>query len=484
MAGNRKKAVEPEGIEKCPTGISGLDEITGGGLPKGRPTLVVGSAGSGKTLLSMEFLINGATKFNEPGVFVAFEETAEELSKNVASLGFDVQALIAKKKLAVDYVYIERSEIQETGEYDLEGLFVRLGHAIKSVGAKRVVLDTIEVLFAGLPNPAILRAELRRLFRWLKSMGVTAIITGERGDHSLTRYGLEEYVADCVILLDHRVTDQLSTRRLRVVKYRGSAHGTNEYPFLIDEQGMSILPITSMGLAHEVSTDRVPTGVPRLDRMFDGGGYYRGSSVLVTGTAGTGKTSLAAFFADAACRGGKRCLYFAFEESESQLMRNMGSIGLDLPKWTRKGLLKVHASRPEMQGLERHLVQMHKLIGEFKPQAVVIDPITNLVKVGGRLEVSSMLTRLVDYLKTEKITSLSTSLVKDAGVADDSAGISSLMDTWIALQDLECNNERNRGVMIMKSRGMGHSNQVREFKLTDRGFVIADADGRMKGGRK
>jgi circadian clock protein KaiC len=484
MAANRKKAVGPEGIEKCPTGISGLDEVTGGGVPKGRPTLVVGSAGSGKTLLSMEFLINGATKFNEPGVFVAFEETAEELSKNVASLGFDVQALIAKKKLAVDYVYIERSEIEETGEYDLEGLFVRLGHAINSVGARRVVLDTIEVLFAGLPNPAILRAELRRLFRWLKTMGVTALITGERGDHSLTRYGLEEYVADCVILLDHRVTDQLSTRRLRVVKYRGSAHGTNEYPFLIDEHGMSILPITSLGLAHAVSTEKVPTGVAQLDGMFDGGGYYRGSSVLVSGTAGTGKTSLAAFFADATCRGGKRCLYFAFEESEGQILRNMRSIGLDMAKWTRKGLLKVHSSRPEMQGLERHLVEMHKLIGDFKPQAVVIDPITNLVKVGDRLEVTSMLTRLIDYLKTEKITSLSTSLVTDAGGADASAGISSLMDTWIALQDLESNGERNRGIMIMKSRGMGHSNQVREFKLTDRGLVIADADGRLKGGRK
>jgi circadian clock protein KaiC len=340
------------------------------------------------------------------------------------------------------------------------------------------------VLFAGLPNPAILRAELRRLFRWLKSVGVTAVITGERGDHSLTRYGLEEYVADCVILLDHRVTEQLSTRRLRVVKYRGSAHGTNEYPFLIDEHGMSILPITSLGLAHAVSTEKVPTGIRQLDKMFAGGGYYRGSSVLVSGTAGTGKTSLAAFFADATCRGGKRCLYFAFEESEGQILRNMRSIGLDLAKWTRKGLLKVHSSRPEMQGLERHLVEMHKLIGDFKPQAVVIDPMTNLVKAGGRLEVTSMLTRLIDYLKTEKITSLSTSLVTDAGGADDSAGISSLMDTWIALQDLESNGERNRGIMIMKSRGMGHSNQIREFKLTDRGVMIADAGGRLKGGVK
>jgi circadian clock protein KaiC len=472
MAANRKKKVVPEGLEKCLTGIAGLDEITGGGLPKGRPTLVVGSAGSGKTLMSMEFLINGATKYNEPGVFVAFEETSEELSKNVASLGFDVKALIAKKKLAVDYVYIERSEIEETGEYDLEGLFVRLGHAIQSVGAKRVVLDTIEVLFAGLPNAAILRAELRRLFRWLKSVGVTAVITGERGEHSLTRYGLEEYVADCVILLDHRVTDQLSTRRLRVVKYRGSAHGTNEYPFLIDEHGMSILPITSLGLTHEASTERVPTGIARLDKMFDGGGYYRGSSVLVSGTAGTGKTSLAAFFADAACRSGKRCLYFAFEESESQLTRNMRSIGLDLAKWTKKGLLKVHSSRPEVQGLERHLVEMHKLIEQFKPEAVVVDPMTNLVKIGGRLEVTSMLTRLIDYLKSERITSLSTSLVTNETEA--AAGVSSLMDTWINLQDIESNGERNRGIMIMKSRGMGHSNQVREFSLTDRGLVIAD----------
>jgi len=475
MAANRKKSAGPEGLVKCPTGISGLDEITGGGLPQGRPTLIVGSAGSGKTLMSMEFLINGATRFNEPGVFVAFEETAEELSKNVASLGFDVQALVAKKKLAVDYVYIERSEIEETGEYDLEGLFVRLDHAIRSVGAKRVVLDTIEVLFAGLPNPAILRAELRRLFRWLKGRGVTAVITGERGDHSLTRYGLEEYVADCVILLDHRVNDQLSTRRLRVVKYRGSAHGTNEYPFLIDEHGMSILPITSLGLAHKVSTEKVPTGIAQLDGMFDGGGYYRGSSVLVSGTAGTGKTSLAAFFADAACRGGKRCLYFAFEESEGQILRNMRSIGLDLAKWTRKGLLKVHSSRPEVQGLERHLVEMHKLIGDFKPRTVIVDPITNLVKVGGRLEVTSMLTRLIDYLKTEKITSLSTSLVTDAGGADAAVGISSLMDTWINLEDILTNGVRNRGIMIMKSRGMGHSNQVREFKLTNRGLVIEEA---------
>lgn len=468
-----------KGLEKCPTGIAGLDEITGGGLPKGRPTLVVGSAGSGKTLLGMEFLIKGVTGYNEPGVFVAFEETAEDLSKNVASLGFDLDALVAKKKLAIDYVYIERSEIEETGEYDLEGLFVRLGYAIKSVGAKRVVLDTIEVLFAGLPNEAILRAELRRLFRWLKTMGVTAIVTGERGEQSLTRYGLEEYVADCVILMDHRVTDELSTRRLRVVKYRGSAHGTNEYPFLIDEQGISILPITSLGLAHEALTERVATGIPKLDAMFHGGGYYRGSSVLVSGMAGSAKTSVAAYFANAACRSGRRCLYFSFEESESQILRNLRSIGLDLAKWTRKGLLKFHTSRPEMQGLERHLVEMHKHIADFRPEVIVVDPVTNLIKAGTQIDVSSMLTRLVDYLKTEKITSLFTSLVTGVAGIEEAAGVSSLMDTWIALRRIESGGERKRGVEILKSRGMAHDSRTREFVLTDSGLVIAD----VKAGR-
>lgn len=469
-----KKYVEEVQLEKCPTGITGLDEITRGGLPKGRPALIAGSAGSGKTLLSLEFLVHGIVKYNEPGVFVAFEETAEELTKNVASLGFNLNTLVAKKKLSVDYIYIERSEIEETGEYDLEGLFVRLGHAIKSVGAKRVVLDTVEALFAGLPNPAILRAELRRLFRWLKNMGVTAIITGERGEHSLTRYGLEEYVADCVILLDHRVTDQISTRRMRVVKYRGSAHGANEYPFLIDEEGISILPITSLGLAHEALKVRVSTGIPRLDAMFSGGGYYRGSSVLVSGTAGTGKTSVAAYFADALCRGGKRCLYFSFEESESQILRNMRSIGLDLSKWTKKGLLKFHSARPQLFGLETHLMEMRRVIGAFKPQAVVIDPVSNLTAVGNQFDVTSMLTRLVDHLKVEKITSVFTSLISDVSESAAGVGVSSLMDTWITLQDIETNGEKRRGISIIKSRGMGHSSQVREFKLTNKGIVITE----------
>jgi len=469
-----KKYVEEVQLEKCPTGITGLDEITRGGLPKGRPALIAGSAGSGKTLLSLEFLVHGIVKYNEPGVFVAFEETAEELTKNVASLGFNLNTLVAKKKLSVDYIYIERSEIEETGEYDLEGLFVRLGHAIKSVGAKRVVLDTVEALFAGLPNPAILRAELRRLFRWLKSMGVTAIITGERGEHSLTRYGLEEYVADCVILLDHRVADQISTRRMRVVKYRGSAHGANEYPFLIDEEGISILPITSLGLAHEAQKERVSTGIPRLDAMFSGGGYYRGSSVLVSGTAGTGKTSVAAYFADALCRGGKRCLYFSFEESESQILRNMRSIGLDLSKWTKKGLLKFHSARPQLFGLETHLMEMRRVIGAFRPQAVVIDPVSNLTCVGNQFDVTSMLTRLVDHLKVEKITSVFTSLISDVSESAAGVGVSSLMDTWITLQDIQTNGEKRRGISIIKSRGMGHSSQVREFKMTNKGIVITE----------
>jgi len=469
-----KKYVKEVQLEKCPTGITGLDEITRGGLPKGRPALIAGSAGSGKTILSLEFLVHGIVKYNEPGVFVAFEETAEELTKNVASLGFNLDTLVAKKKLSVDYIYIERSEIEETGEYDLEGLFVRLGHAIKSVGAKRVVLDTVEALFAGLPNPAILRAELRRLFRWLKNMGVTAIITGERGEHSLTRYGLEEYVADCVILLDHRVTDQISTRRLRVVKYRGSAHGANEYPFLIDEEGISILPITSLGLAHEALKERVSTGIPRLDAMFSGGGYYRGSSVLVSGTAGTGKTSVAAYFADALCRGGKHCLYFSFEESESQILRNMRSIGLDLSKWTKKGLLKFHSARPQLFGLETHLMEMRRVIGAFKPQAVVIDPVSNLTSVGNQFDITSMLTRLVDHLKVEKITSVFTSLISDVSESAAGVGVSSLMDTWITLQDIVTNGEKRRGISIIKSRGMGHSSQVREFKLTNKGIVITE----------
>lgn len=462
-------------LPKAPTGIQGLDEITGGGLPKGRPTLVCGSAGCGKTLLAMEFLVRGAREFNEPGVFMAFEETAEDLTENVASLGFDLKNLIAHKKIVLDFVYIERSEIEETGEYDLEGLFIRLGEAIDSIGAKRVVLDTIESLFAGLPNPLILRAELRRLFRWLKTKGVTVIITGERGEGTLTRQGLEEYVSDCVIVLDHRANEQVSSRRLRVVKYRGSTHGTNEYPFLIDENGFSVLPVTSLGLQQIASTGRIPSGIPRLDAMLGGAGYFRGSSILISGTAGTGKSSLAAHFAAAACLRGERVLYFAFEESPSQIMRNMRSIGVDLQPWVEKGLLQFQANRPTFAGLEMHLTMMHKAINTFKPQVVIVDPLNSFVIGGNEIEVKAMLMRLVDFLKMKQITGLFTNLTSGGSALEQTdIAISSLIDTWLLLRDIEIGGERNRGLYILKSRGMAHSNQIREFLLTDHGVELRD----------
>jgi circadian clock protein KaiC len=465
----------PEGFAKTPTGVAGLDEITNGGFPQGRPTLVCGSAGCGKTLLAMEFLVRGATEHEEPGVFMAFEENEAELAKNVASLGFDLKKLVSRKKIVLDHVRVERSEIHETGEYDLEGLFVRLGHAIDSIGAKRVVLDTVEALFAGLPNEAILRAELRRLFRWLKDKGVTAIITGERGNGTLTRHGLEEYVADCVIMLDHRVVNQISTRRLRVIKYRGSLHGTNEYPFLIGQSGISVLPITSMGLAHPAPTQRVSTGVPRLDTMFGGKGYLRGSSVLVSGTAGTGKTSLSAAFAAAACQRGERVVYFAFEESAGQIMRNMRSVGIDLAPWTEKKLLEFHAVRPSLYGLEMHLLDIHERVRRGKPRIVIMDPITNLVSVGEQVEVRSMLTRLIDFFKTQQITTMFTSLTSgDTSAEQSEVGVSSLMDTWILLRNLEHSGERNRALYVLKSRGMAHSNQVREFVLSGKGLDLVD----------
>jgi circadian clock protein KaiC len=462
-------------LPKTPTGIQGMDEITHGGLPKGRPTLICGSAGCGKTLLSLEYLIHGATKYNEPGVFMTFEETEDDLRKNVASLGHDLQDLTDRKKIVVDYVHIERSEIEETGEYDLEGLFVRLGYAIDSIGAKRVVLDTIESIFTGLPNASILRAELRRLFRWLKDRGVTAIVTGERGDSTLTRQGLEEYVSDCVILLDHRVREQISTRRLQIIKYRGSTHGTNEYPFLIDEQGISVLPITSLGLEHKASSERVSSGVPRLDTMLGGKGYFRGTSVLASGTAGTGKSSLAAYFVDAACRRGERCVYFATEESPDLIVRNMRSIGIDLGTWVKKGLLRFDATRPTFHGLEMHLLRMHKLVGETHARVVVVDPITSYISLGDTLEVKSMLTRLIDFFKANQITAFFTSLTEGGSALEQSeVGISSLMDTWILLCSIESNGERNRGIWVLKSRGMAHSNQIREFVFTDHGIELVD----------
>jgi circadian clock protein KaiC len=462
-------------LPKTPTGIGGLDEITEGGIPKGRPTLICGGTGCGKTLLSMEFLVRGAVEYGEPGVFMAFEETAEELTQNVRSLGFDLDQLIRRKKLAVDFVRVERSEIDETGEYDLEGLFVRLGHAISKIGAKRVVLDTIESLFSGLSDTAILRAELRRLFRWLKDKGVTAIVTGERGEAQLTRQGMEEYVSDCVILLDNRVVDQVTTRHLRIVKYRGTTHGTNEYPFLIDEDGISVLPITSLGLNHEAHNEHVPSGIPRLDTMLGGKGYYRASSVLVTGTAGTGKTSVAAHFARAACERGEKCLYFSFEESPAQLKRNMRSIGVDLEPWERKGLLRFHSMRSTLHGLETHLVKFHHLIREYEPRTLVFDPIDNLLHAGSKQDATSMVIRLIDFLKLQGITALMTNLTS-GGLSKEETGmdISSLIDTWLFLRDIETDGERNRVIYILKSRGMAHSNQIREFLISDKGIDLQD----------
>ncbi|HET6822299.1 MAG TPA: circadian clock protein KaiC, partial [Anaerolineales bacterium] len=464
-------------LPKSPTGIPGMDEITGGGLPKGRPTLVAGAAGCGKTLFAMEFLVNGATQYDEPGVFVAFEENAEELAQNVASLGFDLKKLGKQKKLIVDHVHVERSEIEETGDYDLDGLFIRLGHAIDSIGAKRVVLDTIEVLFSALSNQGILRAELQRLFRWLKDKGVTAVITAERGSGTMTRFGLEEYVADCVITLDHRVNEQVSTRRLRIVKYRGSMHGTNEYPFLIGRHGISVLPITSLGLEHQVSTERVSTGIKELDEMLGGRGFYRGSSILLSGTAGTGKTTLAAAFADEACQRGERCLYFAFEESSNQILRNMRSVGIDLAPHIKKGLLRFHVARPSQYGLEMHLVSMYDMIREFKPSVVIMDPITDFSTVGDAAEIKSAVTRIIDFLKSNQITGLFVTMISGSESADRSVvGISSLIDAWISLRNLEHNGERHRGLFIRKSRGMAHSNQIRSFTLTNDGIKIGDMD--------
>jgi len=463
-------------LQKAPTGISGFDDITGGGVPRGRPTLVCGSAGCGKSLFALEFLIRGATQFGENGVVMTFEETAEDIRKNVASLGFDVDQLIADKKLVIDFVKVDRNEIEENGEYDLEGLFIRLAHAIQTVGAKRVVLDTIETLFSGLSNQAILRSELRRLFGWLKEREMTTIITGERGDGQLTRQGLEEYVSDCVVLLDHRVVGQISTRRLRVVKYRGSTHGTNEYPFLIDEEGISVLPITSSGLDYEVSPERVTSGVEGVDQMLGGPGYYRGSTVLLTGTAGTGKSSMAAQLARSTCARGERCLYFSFEESPAQILRNMKSIGIDLAPFVRKNLLRFHTTRPTVHGLEMHLVRMHKLIAEFKPTVVMVDPISNMRAAGTLDESTNMLVRLVDFLRKSNILGFLISLsAQGKAIESTDEGLSSMVDTWLLLRDVESHGERNRLLYILKSRGMAHSNQVREFLITPGGIRLVDA---------
>jgi len=463
-------------LAKCPTGIQGIDEITFGGLPQGRPVLLCGKAGCGKTLMAMEFLVRGATEFNEPGVFMAFEETAEELRQNVASLGWDLAELIKEKKLAIDHVRVERSEIEETGEYDLEALFIRLGFEIDAIAAKRVVIDTLEVLFGGLDNAAIVRSELRRLFLWLKSKGVTAIITSESGDNTLTRHGLEEYVSDCVIRLDQRVVNELSTRRLQIIKYRGSKHGSNEYPFLIKENGISVLPITSVGLDYSVTNEWISSGIKRLDQMLGGKGFFRGTSILISGTAGTGKSSFSAHFANATCQRGEKCLFFVFEESPQQIIRNMRSIGIDLEAAVNQGLLKFQALRPTFYGLEMHLVNILSIVNEFQPDVVILDPISNLTFGSNDIQVKTFMMRLIDYLKSKNITTIFTNLNEgnSAFVEYTEIGVSSLADTWILLRAIESNGERNRLIHILKSRGTSHSNQVREFLLTNQGMQLLD----------
>ena len=476
----KKRAVNHYQLHKCPTGIKGFDEITEGGLPKNRATLFSGSTGTGKTLLGIDFLINGAIHYNEPGVFMSFEETEEELYEDVASLNLNLQKLVSQKRILLDYVLLERRDIQEKGEFNLEGIFIRLEHAIDSITAKRVVLDSIESLFAGVTDAGILRLEIKRLFRWLKKKQVTAIITGELGQDSYTRHGLEEYISDCIILLDNRVREQISTRRIRVIKYRGSNHGTNEYPFVIDKGGLSVIPITSAGLDQPGTAKRVSTGIPSLDKMFKGAGYTRGSTVLVSGTAGTGKTSLAAAFAVERCRRGERCLFLSYEESSGQLVQNMSSIGFRFEPLVKKSLLKIVSTRPSFFGLEMHLLDLYKIIADFKPQSVIIDPLTSLIGQGNQLEIQSMLTRMIDALKSRGITGFFTSLVSSTAQNDTSGeiGVSSLIDTWIVVRELEENEgkRRVRGLYIVKSRGMGHSSDVHKLILSDDGIQLVPMD--------
>jgi circadian clock protein KaiC len=465
--------VRHRALSKAATGIQGLDEITGGGLPRGRTTLVCGSAGCGKTMLAMEFLVRGAQQYAEPGVFVSFEESAEELAQNVASMGFDLAALAARKQLSIDHVRVVRSEIEETGDFDLEGLFIRLGLAVDAIGAKRVVLDTLEALFSGFGNIGILRAELRRLFDWLKQRGLTAVITGERGDGTLTRHGLEEYVSDCVILLDHRVVNQLSARRLRIVKYRGTAHGSDEYPFLIGAKGISVVPITSIGLNHQASNEVVASGVPSLDRILGVGGFYRASTILVSGAAGTGKSSIAGHFVEEAGRRGERSLYIALEESQSEIVRNMRTIGIKLAPLVARDGLRFHVSRPTACGLEMHLASIHQSVIDVRPRVVVVDSITSLLSMGSATEVTSMVVRLVDFLKVNDITLVMTALTNAEGRSEGTGvNVSSLVDTWLTLSNAIDDGVRVRTLAVVKARGMGHSNQTHEVVISKHGVEV------------
>jgi circadian clock protein KaiC len=464
----------PQGISKSLTGIEGFDDLTLGGVPTGRPTLVCGSAGCGKTLFATTFLIHGARDYAEPGVFVTFEERPGDIVNNVASLGFALDKVVEDEKIAFEYIALDRSELEEAGDYDLEGLFLRLELAIDSIGAKRIVLDTIESLFSVFSNEAILRAEIRRLFDWLKDKGMTTVITAERGDGTLTRQGLEEYVSDCVILLDHRVQNQISTRRLRIVKYRGTAHGTNEYPFLIDQDGFSVLPISTLGLDHKVFEDRISSGIADLDAMLAGGGFHRGSSILISGVAGSGKSSVAASFAEAACAAGERALFFSFEESADQSVRNMKSLWVDIGQWIKSDKLRFIATRPTFYSLEMHLAVMLREVTRFNPSIVVLDPISSFMESGDRLEIQSMLLRVVDFLKGRGVTAVFSHLMhsQDGRRIETDAGLSSLMDAWILLLNREVGGEFNRELYLLKARGTSHSNQVREFIMSDEGIKL------------
>lgn len=463
---------ERTGIARTPSGVAGLDEITHGGLPLGRSTLVLGGPGCGKSMFGLQFLAKGASELGEPGVLVTFEESLEDILENAASVELGIEDLVAEKKLAIAHIEVERAELEAVGAYSLEGLFARLALAIDDVGAKRVAIDTLEVLFSALDNETIVRAELRRLFRWLKVKGVTAVITAERGNSGyLSRHGLEEYVSDCVIALDHRVSEQVATRVLRIVKYRGSEHGTGEYPFLIDEDGLTVVPITSLGLEHPASTEKLSTGVPSLDDML-GGGYYKGTTILMSGGAGTGKSTLAAAFVKAAADRGDRAIYFAFEESPHQIVRNMSSVGIDLQGCLGQGLLEIISARPSLYGLEHHLAKVHKTVEKIDPKVVVLDPITNFEFVASGRDAKAMLTRLVDLFKSRGITAVFTSLT--AQEQDSMVGISSIVDTWLQIRNYESAGERNRTLYVLKSRGMAHSNQIREFMMGDDGVKLVD----------
>ncbi|WP_240236172.1 circadian clock protein KaiC [Nocardioides sp. CFH 31398] len=460
-------------LEKAATGIEGFDDITFGGLPRARATIVTGAAGSGKSMFGVEFLAQGARAYGEPGVLLSFEETADELVANAASIGVDLRAMADEGTLVVDSAAGDLDDLVQSGAFDLEGLLLRLAAAIDAVGARRVVLDTVETLFSTLPDETTVRREFARLLRWLKERDLTVVVTAERGQQGrLTRHGIEEYVSDCVVVLDHRVEDEVATRRMRVAKYRGSPHGTNEFPFLISGRGLVVMPLHHDELT-EVSEERVSLGIPELDTMV-GGGVFRGSTIMISGSAGTGKTSIAACAADAACRRGEKALFLSFEEPSGQVVRNMRSIGLDLQHWIDKGLLVVQHMRPAITGLEAHLASLHMILDEHPAEVVVLDAVASLSRGVASYASASAVARDIAMLRLRGATTVLTAL---AGTHDDphtDVSASSLVDAWLLVRNVENDGERNRLLMTIKNRGSFHSNQVREFLLTDDGPRLVD----------